>query len=661
MADFDNNMDGNMAKADLYKLASYAKKLFEQLEGSENLEPWVESKVSKAADNIASVYHYLEYETKFNDYSRYLNESSMDAEKKAHALSVLSEAKAKMKELKKSQAAKMTKEGKEHDSKDSFDSSDNEGDTYKTKTGHKATKTKQGARYEKQFPDSYKGHGNSPDKDLDESMTEPCSHCGGAGHVAKQHPRDRAHPSVVAKAEAYHTKMKATQAAIKRMNKSSEDELIPEGKKKSLKENMSPAELAHHHASEYAKHHKAGNLELCQHHKAECMKHGGKIQHGAMGECYHSHPAIKGGTMYECDAPTTSVVPTAPMSPMGEAKKAKKDYDGDGKIESNKDEVWGSRAKAAAKAGKPFNEDVQSQLDMLMKAYNDAKAKGDQKAMTQFAADYQKLKSQSDTATVKEGKPSAGLSKAKKSATVKKAKAGGDIGKPGKGFAKLAKKAGGGEKGEKIAAAAMWKNIKETTAYIEEKNAALNEWGVTGITQDNPLHANGSFGMDIEGSPEVKAIVAQMKPTDYVEMNAFKSRFPSPEKYEDPKNYWNVMTGHRQNDMFNYVQRYNRDNNNLSVGQWLQKAKNFVGSKISGQPAQPVSYDAARYDQNNSANNPFTGGSATRPETNFPVKESTDFARMKEQMARLNRAETTQINESSEADKIRALTKKLLG
>jgi hypothetical protein len=36
------------------------------------------------------------------------------------------------------------------------------------------------------------------------------------------------------------------------------------------------------------------------------------------------------------------------------AKKADKDYDGDGKIESPKDEVWGSRAKAAAKSGKPF-------------------------------------------------------------------------------------------------------------------------------------------------------------------------------------------------------------------------------------------------------------------------------------------------------------------
>lgn len=36
---------------------------------------------------------------------------------------------------------------------------------------------------------------------------------------------------------------------------------------------------------------------------------------------------------------------------------AKKDYDGDGKIESPKDEVWGSRAKAAAKAGRPFREE----------------------------------------------------------------------------------------------------------------------------------------------------------------------------------------------------------------------------------------------------------------------------------------------------------------
>lgn len=54
-----------------------------------------------------------------------------------------------------------------------------------------------------------------------------------------------------------------------------------------------------------------------------------------------------------------------------------------------------------------------------------------------------------------ESAPSAGLSKAKKSATVKKAQAGKDIGKPGKGFDELAKKTN-----TKVAAAAMWKNIK---------------------------------------------------------------------------------------------------------------------------------------------------------------------------------------------------------
>jgi heme-binding NEAT domain protein len=57
-----------------------------------------------------------------------------------------------------------------------------------------------------------------------------------------------------------------------------------------------------------------------------------------------------------------------------------------------------------------------------------------------------------------EAKPSAGMSKGEKSAVVKKAKSGGDIGKPGKSFDKVAKAAGGGEKGTKIAAAAMWKN-----------------------------------------------------------------------------------------------------------------------------------------------------------------------------------------------------------
>jgi hypothetical protein len=82
------------------------------------------------------------------------------------------------------------------------------------------------------------------------------------------------------------------------------------------------------------------------------------------------------------------------------------------------------------------------------KAVRDAKASGD-KTMTVAGK----------TMSVKEaGKPSAGMSKGAKSALVKKAKAGGDVGKPGKSFDKVAKAAGGGEKGKRIAAAAMWKN-----------------------------------------------------------------------------------------------------------------------------------------------------------------------------------------------------------
>ena len=61
-------------------------------------------------------------------------------------------------------------------------------------------------------------------------------------------------------------------------------------------------------------------------------------------------------------------------------------------------------------------------------------------------------------------KPSAGLTKAQKSAVAKKAKAGGDIGKKGPGFEKVAKAAekkyGSKEAGERVAAAAMWKSVK---------------------------------------------------------------------------------------------------------------------------------------------------------------------------------------------------------
>ena len=223
-------------------------------------------------------------------------------------------------------------------------------------------------------------------------------------------------------------------------------------------------------------------------------------------------------------------------------KKAKKDYDGDGKIETNKDEVWGSRAKAAAKAGKPFKEGFPTVDDAKKNAQGTAGMKPGEKKKSSTGGTIEKtktgikhtagknysgkgvaeakfdplkhvknptpgektaakdvkrgsyadraamLKSAEKDGRLKEAdgkcnhsakgekcpvhglkecgtmmayeaaKPSAGMSKGAKSALVKKAKAGGDVGKPGKSFDKVAKAAGGGEKGKRIAAAAMWKN-----------------------------------------------------------------------------------------------------------------------------------------------------------------------------------------------------------
>jgi hypothetical protein len=54
--------EAKMAKADLYKLAQYSAKLFKMIDENDELDGWVQAKITKAADYISSVYHYLEYE-----------------------------------------------------------------------------------------------------------------------------------------------------------------------------------------------------------------------------------------------------------------------------------------------------------------------------------------------------------------------------------------------------------------------------------------------------------------------------------------------------------------------------------------------------------------------------------------------------------------------
>ena len=54
--------EASMAKADLHKLANYAAELEQMIQDGEELEGWVQAKITKAADYISSVKHYLEYE-----------------------------------------------------------------------------------------------------------------------------------------------------------------------------------------------------------------------------------------------------------------------------------------------------------------------------------------------------------------------------------------------------------------------------------------------------------------------------------------------------------------------------------------------------------------------------------------------------------------------
>lgn len=56
--------EGRMAKRQLEDIAEYSRELCEMLQDDTQLESWVQAKITKAADYISKVKHYLEYEMK---------------------------------------------------------------------------------------------------------------------------------------------------------------------------------------------------------------------------------------------------------------------------------------------------------------------------------------------------------------------------------------------------------------------------------------------------------------------------------------------------------------------------------------------------------------------------------------------------------------------
>jgi hypothetical protein len=203
---------------------------------------------------------------------------------------------------------------------------------------------------------------------------------------------------------------------------------------------------------------------------------------------------------------------------------AAKDYDGDGKIETPKDEVWGSRAKAAAKAGKPFSEAAKDKCCCKDKGKDKCPVHGAVEegmadklagAQAQKIAGRKKQTEPGHTSGVK-GKWPGSDKKAEKTGgddapeggeaptgdifgrttgkaptgkkgtqyrDGQKTKEGKDEGKPGKGFAKIVKKATpkyGKETAEKIAGAQREKmkkagKLEETNARFKRNVRIVNE------------------------------------------------------------------------------------------------------------------------------------------------------------------------------------------
>ena len=54
--------EGDMAKRSLYHMAAQAQQLHDILQDDENLEPWVQAKITKAADYLEKAFKAISYE-----------------------------------------------------------------------------------------------------------------------------------------------------------------------------------------------------------------------------------------------------------------------------------------------------------------------------------------------------------------------------------------------------------------------------------------------------------------------------------------------------------------------------------------------------------------------------------------------------------------------
>jgi hypothetical protein len=170
-----------MARADLYKLAQYSAKLFKMIQEGQQLEGWVQAKITKSADYIASVYHFMAYEMKVSEYGEALENAEVyENDLRGQLQQRLVEAKEKVKALKKVDAMKH----KRHKTDKELEEMRQLANEEKSSTGGEIDRSKKGVTKHKQNPDRFS----------DEPHTEPKSQAKSqsAADKAKDNAMDKA-------------------------------------------------------------------------------------------------------------------------------------------------------------------------------------------------------------------------------------------------------------------------------------------------------------------------------------------------------------------------------------------------------------------------------------------------------------------------------------
>lgn len=99
--------EASMARADLYKTGKYSLKLIKMIQDGQELPAWVQAKITKAADYVASVYHFMEFDIKKSEFGDHLDNADMYAEHlQTKYQAKLMEAKATLKKEKKKKIVK---------------------------------------------------------------------------------------------------------------------------------------------------------------------------------------------------------------------------------------------------------------------------------------------------------------------------------------------------------------------------------------------------------------------------------------------------------------------------------------------------------------------------------------------------------------------------